>query len=249
MDPDPRHPDVNRSPAPRLEAAAWSSVHDTHLPRHYIFWRGLELARDACLAALRPGELWIDAGCGTGQLGDALSGRDAHVVGLDLDPNMARFAYRRSGGCFAAADVHQLPVEDGSCGGIVAVSLLGYLRDPARFFAEAARALRPGGLLCLTAMNRSSALLAVARVLSFPRRSRTRYTAHDPSELVQALDEAGFEVREQRTYGHILSRGDRCWPSVERAVARERIVRAGQRTWWARQVLIIACRRAGARSA
>lgn len=43
------------------------------------------------------------------------------------------------------ADAHRLPYADGSLANLVAVDVLHHLAEPARFFDEARRALRPGG--------------------------------------------------------------------------------------------------------
>jgi SAM-dependent methyltransferase len=43
------------------------------------------------------------------------------------------------------ADAHSLPYADGSLANLVAVDVVHHLADPARFFDEASRTLRPGG--------------------------------------------------------------------------------------------------------
>src|SRR6195256_3429290 len=111
-------------PPARLDPAEWAQVHDRREARHFAFWRAVELAREVCAERVRPGELWLDVGCGPGHLAAALARLGARVVGLDLDPLMACYAQRRWRRPFTAADAALLPVADRSCAGIVAVSLL-----------------------------------------------------------------------------------------------------------------------------
>lgn len=227
----------------RLEPAAWAAVLDGREARHFAFWRGLELAAAACAERVRPGETWLDVGCGPGHLAAELARRGARVVGLDLDPAMARAARRRWGVACAAADAGLLPVADGGCAGVVAVSLLGYLPLPESFLAAAARALAPGGTLCLTAMNRGSLLLAAAKVLGWRGGGRgPRYAAHDPAGLAAALARSGFIPERQVLYGHFLAAGRRVVPALTAARRHERTAAPGRRSLWARQVLLVARR-------
>jgi SAM-dependent methyltransferase len=228
----------------RLDPAAWARVHDRREARHFAFWRGVELAAEVCAERVRPGDLWVEVGCGPGHLAAALARLGARVVGLDLDPLMASYARRRWRQPFAAADASFLPLADGSCAGIVAVSLLGCLPLPADFFAAAARALAPGGTLCFSAMNRHSLLLTAAKVLAWRggRRRGPSYTAHDPAALAAALGRAGLTPDRQLFYGYFLAAGDRTLPGPATAKRLESDVLPGRRSAWARQVLMVARR-------
>src|SRR5258708_34281979 len=91
----------------RLDPGAWALVHDRREARHFPFWRGVELAREVCAPRVRPGELWLEVGCGPGHLAASLARLGARVVGLDLDLRMARYARRRW--------CQPFPVADASC--------------------------------------------------------------------------------------------------------------------------------------
>jgi SAM-dependent methyltransferase len=228
----------------RLEPADWALVHDRREPRHFAFWRGLDLCTAACAEQVTPGALWADVGAGTGHLAATLAALGARVIGLDFDPRMALYARRRWSRPFAAAAASALPLADGSCAGLVAVSLLGCMPEPAALCAEAARVLAPGGTLCLTAMNRRSLLLAAAKLWTRAAGQRTgRYTAHDPAALAAALRGAGFAIERQILYGHFLSGRRRILPAPATARRLERITPPGAASAWARQVLLIARRR------
>ena len=242
-EPAPEEPRLDPAAPWRLDPAAWALVHDRREARDFAFWRGLELAREVCAERIRPGELWLEVGCGPGHLTAALARLGASVLGIDLDPRMARYARRRWRQPFAVADAFLLPVADHSCAGIVAVSLLGCLPLPADFFAAAARVLAPGGTLCFTAMNRHSLLLAAAKAVAWRgRRGAPRYTAHDPATLTAALVSVGLMPERQVFYGHFLTAGGGTVPSPRAAQRLERAAPAGRRSAWARQVLLIARR-------
>jgi SAM-dependent methyltransferase len=246
----------------RLDPAAWAQVHDRPDAGSALFRRGLELCLAECAPRVRPGDLWVDAGSGTGHLAAALAAHGARVVACDRDPRMAAYARHRwrrgagarpaasqdtrtldAGAAFYAADVAALALPDACCNGMAAVSLLGYLPDPAAFFTEAARVLAPGATLCLTAMNRGSLLLVVAKALGWRRRfTQARFTAHAPPSLTAALGTAGFTVDRQLFYGHHLAIGPLTIPSVVTARRREHQAPPGARSRWARQFLLVARR-------
>jgi SAM-dependent methyltransferase len=229
----------------RLEARDWARVHDGSEAAGWIFRRGVELCLAACTAHLVPGALWLDVGCGTGHLAAALARRGVRAVGCDRDPHMAAYAAARWSLPSFTADAAALALPDGACAGVTATSLLGYLPRPAAFFAEAARVLAPGGTLCLTAMNRASFLLRGARALGWRRRfTAGRFTAHHPAALVAALAAAGFVVERQIFYGHLLTAGRLAAPPRATARRLEHPAAPGAANRWARQILLLARRRA-----
>ena len=229
----------------RFDPEEWARVHDDREERHLAFRRGLELCVEACAERIRPGELWADVGAGTGHLAGALAALGARVVALDRDPRMARYAKARwpCAIAVAVADASRLALADASCGGIVAISLLGCLASPAGFFAEAARVLAPGGTLCISAMNRHSLLLAASKALSWRRRPGSpRYTAYDPAALAAALRRAGLVPEREILYAHFAGAGSRIVPGAAAARRRERAAPPGARDAWARQLLVLARR-------
>ncbi|HLF57974.1 MAG TPA: class I SAM-dependent methyltransferase, partial [Thermoanaerobaculia bacterium] len=125
---------------------------------HPTFRRGLELAGRRALSSAETGELWLDLGCGTGVLTRSLARARLRVIAADVDPAMLRFALRASPAAVrpVAADAARLPIADGVCDGVAAVSLVGHFPDPSPLLGECARVLRPGGRLVVTATNRAS---------------------------------------------------------------------------------------------
>ncbi len=94
----------------------------------------------------------LDLGCGTGIVTSLLSRPGLHVLGADASHGMAATALRR-GVPVALADAARLPVRSRSLDAVSAVWLLHLLREPGlvpAVIAEAARVLRPGGVLLAT---------------------------------------------------------------------------------------------------
>ena len=106
--------------------------------REFVAWLGVS-----------GGAAWLDVGCGTGALSQAvLEGADpAAVVGVDPSPGFLATARARLGGParFAVADARRLPLADGRVDATVSGLVLNFVPDPAAAVAEMARVTRPGG--------------------------------------------------------------------------------------------------------
>lgn len=111
-----------------------------------------------------PGAVLADLGCGGGLLAPYLAGKGYRHVGVD--PVRASLAVAAEHGVTAlAGDAYRVPLADGSCAVVVAGELLEHVADPDRVIAEAARLLRPGGLLVGDTINATAvARLALVRV-------------------------------------------------------------------------------------
>lgn len=110
-------------------------------------------AADAVLGLVPEGARGLlDVACGTGIVTRRLAaGRPGlRVTGADAAHGMARMAAGRLPGAVVLADSRQLPFRDGSFDAVSVVWLLHLLDDAAPVVAEAARVLRPGGVLVTT---------------------------------------------------------------------------------------------------
>lgn len=97
-------------------------------------------------AASRPGALLVDLGCGGGLLGPRLRDRGYRHVGVDVVGRSLHLAAAH-GVTPVRGDAHRVPLASGCADVVVAGELLEHVPRPERVIAEAARLLRPGGLL------------------------------------------------------------------------------------------------------
>jgi malonyl-CoA O-methyltransferase len=103
----------------------------------------------------------LDLGCGRGHYAAlARASQAARVVALDLTPEMLEAAPPPA----VIADACRLPLADGTFDVVIAALALSYVAHPARALREAARVLRPGGVIV------ASELHPVAAVKGWRRR-------------------------------------------------------------------------------
>jgi SAM-dependent methyltransferase len=111
---------------------------------HYVAIRvGLEIARAVAPSAVRV----LDLGAGNGWMARRLAG-SFRVTALDADGSaLGLGALRDARVTRVVADVEALPLRTGSFDTVIAAAALHYAVDLTAALAEAARVLRPGGLL------------------------------------------------------------------------------------------------------
>jgi SAM-dependent methyltransferase len=104
------------------------------------------------LAALEPGQLVLDAGCGNGAYLRALRGRPVRAVGCDLSAGMLRAAGHPD---LLNASITALPLRDGAFDVVLAVHMLYHVPDRQAAARELRRVLAPGGT-CIAVTNHAS---------------------------------------------------------------------------------------------
>lgn len=106
-------------------------------------------------AGVRPGDVALDVGCGTGRALPALAtavGPAGRVIGLDCTPDMlgeACRAGRNTAATLIVGDARRLPFAGGAVDVIFAAGLINHLPDPVAGLTELARVTRPGGTLAM----------------------------------------------------------------------------------------------------
>jgi SAM-dependent methyltransferase len=96
------------------------------------------------------GSRWLDVGCGTGALVEAVArlGAPAEVVGVDPSKSYVAHARERMADRrvrLEVADAAKLPFEDASFDAVTSGLVLNFVPDPAKAAAEMARVVRPDG--------------------------------------------------------------------------------------------------------
>jgi SAM-dependent methyltransferase len=138
------------------------------------------LTRRVCQAGeVKDGQSILDVGCG---LGGTVASLDEHLhgvslTGLNIDPRQLErcraTVHARKGNTidFREGDACAMPFPDASFDVVLAVECAFHFPSRARFFAEARRVLKPGGLLALSDFmpTRRGAPLLAAQDLLFGR--------------------------------------------------------------------------------
>ncbi len=120
----------------------------------YIDEREVEAALVDIIAAADPRDL-LDIGTGTGRMLEVLAPAVERALGIDTSREMlavARVNLERAGlknGAVRLADMYQLPLPDASFDAAVIHQVLHYADRPDAAIAEAARVLRPQGILVI----------------------------------------------------------------------------------------------------
>ena len=121
----------------------------------------------------------LDVGCGSQPYRGLLS-REAQYIGIDIADAEEHFGYKMPDTIYYQGDIW--PLEDASVDYILCTETLEHVADPVPFLAEAARVLRPGGMMLLTV----------------PFSARWHFIPYDfwrftPSSLKHLLTQAGLE--------------------------------------------------------
>lgn len=166
-------------------------------------------ARLAQLAAVKPGELVVDAGCGTGLFVRAVTsdgGRAARVLGVDVSQPMLDIA---EAGCtndptvtFGRGIVEDLVLRDNQVDVVALGLVLSDVADPEAVLLEARRVLRPGGRVVVSEFRRSlqtevdamffTELRELALLFRIPERPASHRLLGEPHVMRGLLEEAGF---------------------------------------------------------
>jgi SAM-dependent methyltransferase len=91
----------------------------------------------------------LDAGCGAGALLAELAGR-GHAVGIDVAASAIAITARRGPHTLVQADARDLPFRADAFDAVMLCDVLEHIDDDKQALLEAARVLRPGGVVIMT---------------------------------------------------------------------------------------------------
>jgi ArsR family transcriptional regulator len=173
----------------RRNATDWDRLRSLHVDESEV---------EQALCALLPEQgvkNLLDIGTGTGRMLELFAPRIEAGQGIDLSRDMlsvARANLERAGIRHCSVrqgDLYQLPFPDGSFDAVTIHQVLHYTDEPARAIAEAARMLRPGGVMLL-------ADFAPHGREELRTEHSHRRLGFSESEVVAWFQAAGLETRE-----------------------------------------------------
>lgn len=162
---------------------------------------GLGCGNPSAIAELKEGETVVDLGSGGGFdifLAARQVGPTGKAIGVDMTPDMVQKARQNllktdfKNVEFRLGAIEDLPIDDSSVDALISNCVINLSPEKEKVFAEAARALKPGGRLAIS---------DVVAVKELPDRLRGDLRAlsccvggaESVDQIERMLDEAGFE--------------------------------------------------------
>jgi arsenite methyltransferase len=135
-----------------VDARFWNEIADAYSRKPVENPQAFERKIAITLAQLKPRDVVLDVGCGTGSLALRLAPYAGHVHGLDVSEAMVRIARAKAGAQQIANVTFHVGTlegctafEEGSLDGLCAYSLLHLVEDRDATLARIHRLLKPGG--------------------------------------------------------------------------------------------------------
>jgi SAM-dependent methyltransferase len=107
----------------------------------------LDKAHDEVLSGLRDQSIVLETGCGGAQMRTWATSRRLRYLGVDISKTRVHDWLQEHGGPDVLCDAHSLPFRDGTFDAVYAVATWEHLAYPQLAAMEAARVLKPGGML------------------------------------------------------------------------------------------------------
>jgi ubiquinone/menaquinone biosynthesis C-methylase UbiE len=165
---------------------------DSEAANSYFSLRSFRIVRDNLLKLVGParGLSILDVGCGTGHFSEPLAGAN-RLAGVDISLEMSAFAGKK-GLAAVQASAARLPFAPGTFDLVIANNVIQSFKDGSPVVAEAARVLRPGGRLVLSATNGRN--LAMAALRRIERRKYAHLGVYSAAGLKRLAGRAGLRA-------------------------------------------------------
>ncbi len=141
--------------AARCKARNWADSVAGDMERHYSPGRTWETTARALMRLLDLGDV-LDIAAGDGVTAELLAPQARSMVCVDSSDKVIQAGQQRtrhiSNVSYRKANMHALPLADASFDTVLMLHALTYASDPATAMLEAARVLRPGGMLLLATL-------------------------------------------------------------------------------------------------
>jgi 2-polyprenyl-6-hydroxyphenyl methylase / 3-demethylubiquinone-9 3-methyltransferase len=147
----------------------------------------------------------LDVGCGGGLITEPLCRMGGEVCGIDPSGDAINAARAHAAAQGLSIDYRSVRIEDIAAAGetfdvVTCLEVVEHIPDPAAFLATAAKAVRPGGLLIASTLNRTMASYALAIVAAeyvlrwLPRGTHDWNRFVTPEEMAIYFKRAGLEA-------------------------------------------------------
>ena len=167
-------------------AADWQRIRSLHVPEKEV-----EESLENIFKGRDIGD-FLDIGTGTGRMLELIGPNVDHAIGVDSSREMLSYARAAIEGAglrncqVRLADMYNLPFANQSQDGIIIHQVLHYAENPRRAIEEAARLLRPNGILAI-------ADFAPHAVDSLRSEYAHRQLGFDADEIWRFCEQAGLE--------------------------------------------------------
>lgn len=96
----------------------------------------------------------LDVGCGTGHFSKLAAERGAHVISMDVGPQLLKKVGEKCQSTCVVGSILDMPFQENSFDVIVCSEVIEHTPDPFKAVEKLYRVLKPGGTLALTVPNR-----------------------------------------------------------------------------------------------
>jgi ubiquinone/menaquinone biosynthesis C-methylase UbiE len=172
----------------------WGTAPDFQGPRHEL---RESLLLDAFLAGT-PGRVVLDVGAGSGTFSNLMAARGFDVTSTDVTEAALEVLRTRVSGPVERADATSLPFPASAFDGVILGEVLEHVEDDGAALLEAARVLRPNGILAVS-VPRNPAWFSPSDEWAGHFRRYTR------AELEGRVAAAGFEILSCSAWGFPIS--------------------------------------------
>jgi 2-polyprenyl-3-methyl-5-hydroxy-6-metoxy-1,4-benzoquinol methylase len=161
-------------------------------------------------AGLPAGHRFLDVGCATGRLLEAMRGRGWRVQGVDLCPQSAEYAWSHRGVEVFTGTLEQARFPEAAFHAVHFSHLIEHVPSPRALLSEVRRILVPGGLAVVTTPNVDG---LQARLFRGGWRSAIadHLTLFSVRTLRRLLELGGFEVQAVQTWGGLAQGAAPAW--------------------------------------
>ncbi len=151
---------------------------------------------------------FLDIGCGGGLLSEPMARLGANVVGADPSTTNVEVARIHAGQSGLSIDYRPVAAEELNAGGekfdvVLNMEVIEHVANPALFLGHCATMVKPGGLMFIATINRTTkawalAIFAAENVLRWlPRGTHSYEKLVRPAEIEGPLEAAGMEIAEK----------------------------------------------------